>query len=53
MALILSRMAAIERQITNCEDLYAMSHNESEKKNLQKEMSRLTTEYIRLSAKLG
>lgn len=52
MAKILSRMTSIQNQITICEDLYQASHNESEKKGLQREMSRLTTEYIRLAEKL-
>lgn len=52
MALILSRMDSITKEIAICEDLYQMSHRESEKKGLQQRMSKLTTEYLRLSEKL-
>ena len=52
-AFILSRMDTITRQIAICEDLDQASHNESEKKGLQKRMSKLTTEYMRLAEKLG
>lgn len=53
MAQILSRLATIEQQIRTCEDLYQVSHKESERRGLQKEMSKLTTEYLRLSKKLA
>lgn len=52
MALILSRMNSITREIAICEDMYQASHSESEKKGLQKRMSKLTTEYMRLAEKL-
>lgn len=51
-AFILSRMDTITRQIAICEDLYQASHNESEKRGLQKKMSKLTTEYLKLSNQL-
>lgn len=53
MALILSRMDSITRQIAVCEDLYQASHNASEKAGLQKKMMKLTTEYMRLATQVA
>ena len=53
MAMILSRMETITKQIHTYEEMYSSSHNAKEKAKLSREMSRLTTEYLELSERLG
>lgn len=48
-----ARMAEIEREVRNCEDLLQASHNASEKASLKRQMTKLTTEYIRLATKVA
>ena len=48
----MARMDSIQSEIANLETQYQTSYNESEKKALQRKMSKLTTEYLKLSEKL-
>ena len=52
-AKIRNRMTEIEMEVRNCEDLLQASHNANEKAGLQRQMSKLTTEYINLATKVA